>query len=76
MENVRLTIEGLQFNETQDRVKNQLEGIVGVRNVFLSEGQDYLEINYDEQTSAQEINNHLQNNGYKVSDIAHWNSLE
>ncbi|MDF2870614.1 MAG: hypothetical protein K0R05_2189 [Anaerocolumna sp.] len=65
MENVRLTIEGLQFNETQDRVKNQLEGIVGVR-----------KINYDEQTSAQEINNHLQNNGYKVSDIAHWNSLE
>jgi len=71
MENVRLTIEGLQFNETQDRVKNQLEGIVGVRNVFLSEGQDYLEVNYDEQTSAQEINNHLQNNGYKVIDIAH-----
>jgi|UPI00051AD8F4 copper chaperone CopZ len=71
MENVRLTIEGLQFNETQDRVKSQLEGIVGVRNVFLSEGQDYLEVNYDEQTSAQEINNHLQNNGYKVVDIAH-----
>ncbi len=71
MENVRLTIEGLQFNETQDRVKSQLEGIVGVRNVFLSEGQDYLEVNYDEQTSAQEINNHLQNNGYKVVDIAY-----
>lgn len=71
MENVRLTIEGLQFNETQDRVKSQLEGIIGVRNVFLSEGQVYLEVNYDEQTSAQEINNHLQNNGYKVVDIAH-----
>lgn len=69
MENVRLTVEGLQFNETQDKVKSQLEGIVGVRSVLLSEGQNYVEVNYDDQTSAQEINNHLQNNGYKISEF-------
>lgn len=65
----RLFIDGLEFNETQDRVRNQLEGIVGVENVALSEGQNYVDVNYDEQTSIEEIDSHLKNNGYKVSDI-------
>lgn len=69
MKSVRLNIEGLEQNETQDRVKDQLEGIIGVYDVCVSEGQTYLSVNYDEQTSVQEINNHLQNNGYKVTDI-------
>lgn len=69
MKSVRINIEGLEQNETQDRVKDQLEGIIGVYDVCVSEGQTYLSVNYDEQTSVQEINNHLQNNGYKVTDI-------
>ncbi|MFU0828317.1 MAG: HMA domain-containing protein [Lachnoclostridium sp.] len=69
MNSIRLNIEGLNEPETQERVRNQLEGIVGVQKVFLSTGQDYVDINYDHQTSAAEINNHLQNNGYKVTDI-------
>lgn len=68
MEN-RIFIDGLEFNETQDRVRNQLEGIVGVQNVALSEGQNYVDVDYDEQTSIGEIDSHLKNNGYKVSDI-------
>lgn len=67
--NVRMNIEGLEFNETQDKVRNQLEGIVGVENVSLSEGQNYVDIIYDEQTSTAEIDSHLKNNGYKVIDI-------
>lgn len=66
---IRLNIEGLEQNETQDRVKNQLESIIGVQNVYLSSGQTYLEVDYDDQTSDKEINNHLQNNGYKVMDM-------
>jgi copper chaperone CopZ len=66
MDNIRFSIEGLQEVETQERVRNQLEGIVGIQNVFLSEGQNYVDINFDEQTSVAEINNHLQNNGYKI----------
>lgn len=69
MNSIRLNIEGLNENETQDRVRNQLEGIIGVRDVLLSEGQTYVDINYDDDTSVAEINNHLQNNGYKVTDI-------
>ncbi len=69
MNSIRISIEGLQENETQDRVRNQLEGVIGVQDVFLSEGQTYVDINYDEQTSVPEIHNHLQNNGYKVMDI-------
>ncbi len=69
MNSIRFTIEGLQENETQDRVRNQLEGIIGVQKVYLSAGQDYVDINYNDQTSAAEINNHLQNNGYKVTDL-------
>ncbi|WP_099469473.1 hypothetical protein [Konateibacter massiliensis] len=65
---IRLEIDGLEFEETQDRVRNQLEGIVGVQNVSLSEGQDYVDINYDEQTSMEEIDSHLKNNGYKVTN--------
>ena len=68
MNSIRFNIEGLQENETQDRVKNQLEGMIGVQKVYLSAGQDYVDINYDDQTSAAEINNHLQNNGYKITD--------
>lgn len=66
---IRLNIEGLEQNETQDRVKSQLESIIGVQNVYLSSGQTYLEVDYDDQTSDKEINNHLQNNGYKVIDM-------
>jgi cation transport ATPase len=69
MNSIRFTIEGLQENETQDRVRNQLEGMIGVQKVYLSAGQDYVDINYNDQTSAAEINNHLQNNGYKVTDL-------
>ena len=69
MQSIRFNIDGLEENETQDRVRNQLEGIVGVHDVFLSKGQNYIDINFDEQTSVPELNNHLQNNGYKVTDI-------
>lgn len=69
MNSIRLNIEGLEQPETQDRVRNQLEGIVGIQNVCLSEGQRYVDVNYDDQTSDIEINNHLQNNGYKVMHI-------
>lgn len=68
-QSIRINIDGLQFNETQERVKNQIEGIIGVTNVKLSEGQDYVDVDFDEQTSVQEINNHLQNNGYKILDF-------
>jgi hypothetical protein len=68
MEN-RIFIDGLEFNETQDRVRDQLEGIVGVHCVALSEGQNYVDVSYDEQTSIGEIDSHLKNNGYKVSEI-------
>ena len=68
MNSIRFNIEGLQENETQDRVRNQLEGMIGIQKVYLSAGQDYVDINYDDQTSAAEINNHLQNNGYKITD--------
>ncbi len=69
MDSIRITIEGLEQPETQEKVKNQLEGIVGIQDVALSEGQTYLDVNYDDQTSVAEINNHLQNNGYKIVDI-------
>ncbi len=68
MNSIRLTIEGLEQPETQDKVRSQLEGVIGIYNVSLSEGQNYVDIRYDEQTSHAEINNHLQSNGYKVLD--------
>lgn len=69
MLNVRLNIDGLEETETQNRVKDQLEGIVGVRSVYVSKGQNYVDVSFDEKTSVMEINNHLQNNGYKVTDV-------
>lgn len=69
LNNVRLNIEGLGFEETQNRVKNQLEGLVGVQKVDMSAGQTYVDINHDEQTTVSEISSHLQNNGYKVTEI-------
>lgn len=69
MDTIRLTIEGLEHNETQEKVKEQLEGVIGVQNVILSSGQTYLDVEFDDQTSEAELRNHLQNNGYKVVDI-------
>lgn len=67
--NVRFNIEGLEKEETQNRVKKQLEGMVGVQKVDMSTGQSYCDIEHDEHTTVSEINSHLQNNGYKVTDI-------
>lgn len=69
MNSIRFNIDGLEDNETQDKVKNQLEGMIGVHEVAFSNGQNYVDINFDDQTSIPELNNHLQNNGYKVTDI-------
>ncbi|OPJ59643.1 heavy-metal-associated domain-containing protein [Clostridium oryzae] len=66
MNRIRLNIEGLQENETQDKVRKQLENLSGIQDVFLSKGQTYVDINYDDRTSIEEINSHLQNNGYKI----------
>jgi len=67
--NVRFNIEGLEFDETQNRVKNQLEGLIGVHKVDMSAGQTYVDIDHDEQTTVSEISTHLQNNGYKIKEI-------
>ncbi|MBA4687199.1 MAG: heavy-metal-associated domain-containing protein [Candidatus Galacturonibacter soehngenii] len=69
MQNIRLNVDGLEDIETQDKVKKQIEGIVGVGKVSVSAGQDYVDIQFDEQTSSSEISSHLQNNGYKVTDM-------
>jgi len=69
MKNARISIEGLQQIETQDKVRDQLESIVGVKSVGLSAGQTYVDVTYDDQTSDIELNNHLQNNGYKIMDL-------
>lgn len=68
MKSVRLDIEGLQLDKTQDKVRNQLEGVIGVEKVCTSPGQTYVDVFYNEETSEQELGNHLQNNGYKIID--------
>lgn len=70
MNSIRLSIDGLEFTETQDKIRNQLESMNGVIKVSLSEGQDYVDIHYDENTSVSEINSHLQNNGYNLTNIS------
>lgn len=69
MEHIRLIVDNLEERETQDRVRSQLENVIGVKKVDLSAGQNYVDINISEETSLPEIQNHLQNNGYKVTDI-------
>ena len=69
MKSVRICIDGLQQMETQDKVRDQLESVIGVKNVGMSAGQTYVDVDYDDQTSDIELNNHLQNNGYKITDI-------
>lgn len=66
MQSTRLHIDGLQQKETQVKVINQLDGIIGVQDVNLSNDEKSLEVYYDEHTSEDEINSHLQNNGYKI----------
>lgn len=53
MKNIRLNTEGLQEHEKQSMIKDQLDSL-GAHDVFLSEGQSYVDINYIETTSAAE----------------------
>jgi copper chaperone CopZ len=69
MQSIRLNIEGLEQKETQVKVINQLEGMRGVQDIYLSEDETFLDVNFDEETSDAEINNHLQNNGYKINKL-------
>ena len=69
MKSIRINIAGLEQMETQDKVRDQLESVIGVLNVGMSAGQTYADVDYDDQTSDIELNNHLQNNGYKIMDI-------
>ncbi|PKM50397.1 MAG: heavy metal transporter [Firmicutes bacterium HGW-Firmicutes-7] len=66
MKSINLNIDGLDQKETQDKVRNQLEGMIGVQDVCLSMDESSVAVYYDEHTSEAEINNHLQNNGYKI----------
>ena len=67
MQRIRLNIDRLVEKETQNRVINQLDGIVGVQDINLSDDEKSLEVYYDEQTSEEKINSHLKNNGYKIN---------
>jgi len=69
MKSIRINIAGLEQMETQDKVRDQLESVIGVQNVGMSAGQTYVDVDYDDQTSDIDLNNHLQNNGYKIMDI-------
>ncbi|RBP57956.1 hypothetical protein DES36_12628 [Alkalibaculum bacchi] len=66
MKKTRLCIDGIVDKETQDRVIHQLYNMNGIREAQLSSDKQAIEVIYDEKTSSEEINNHLQNNGYKI----------
>ncbi|WP_303864866.1 hypothetical protein [Alkalibaculum bacchi] len=66
MKKTRLCIDSIVDKETQDRVIHQLYGMNGIREAQLSSDKKAIEVIYDEQISLEEINNHLQNNGYKI----------
>ena len=66
MKKTKLCIEGIVDKETQDRVIHQLYSMNGIRDAQLSGDKKAIEVIYDEQTSSEGINNHLQNNGYKI----------
>lgn len=66
MKKTRLCIDGIVDKETQDRVMHQLYSMNGIREAQLSSDKQAIEVIYDEQVSSEEINNHLQNNGYKI----------
>jgi hypothetical protein len=57
MKNIRLDTEGLQEHEKQSMIKNHLDSL-GAHDVFLSEGQSYVDINYIETTTSAEIKAH------------------
>lgn len=66
MKSIKLNIEGLEEKETQDKVRDQLVGLRGVKEVGISTDESFVDVIYDDQTSDAEISNHLQNNGYKI----------
>jgi cation transport ATPase len=67
MKNIRLEIEGLEEEETRERVTGQLKSLIGVTSIELSDNRTYMDVGYDEHTSQTEICSHLQNNGYKIN---------
>ena len=69
MKSTRLCVDGIVDQETQDRVIHQLYSMNGIKEAQLSSDKIAIEVIYDEQTTSEEINNHLQNNGYKIGNF-------
>lgn len=68
MRNLTLKLEGLQYGDTQNKVKNQLDRINGVQKISMNIDKKMVEITYDWPATDEEIRSCL-NNDFKIENL-------
>lgn len=66
MKNLILNLEGLQYTETQNKVKKQLEKINGVENISMDNKNKSVQVSYNWPATDTEIKHRLEENGFQV----------
>lgn len=68
MKNITFSLEGLQYKDTRDKVKNKLESLNGVHEVCMGINHKSVDINYDWPATDQEIKSCLDEHGFRVCE--------
>lgn len=66
MKKIELNLEGLQYKDSRDKIKNQLQWLNGVQDICMDVDHKSVNVTYDWPATEVEIKGCLENNGFKV----------
>jgi len=66
MKNLKLNLEGLQYKDSQNKVKKQLERLNGVEEICMDIDHKSVDVTFDWPATEVEIKQCIENNGFKV----------
>lgn len=66
MKNFKFNLEGIQYTDSQNKVKNQLQRLNGVQDISMDIDHKLVNVTYDWPATEIEIKDCLENNGFKV----------
>ena len=66
MKNFNFNLEGLQYKDSQDKIKNQLQRLNGVQDICLDVDHKSVNVTFDWPATEIEIKQCVENNGFKI----------
>ena len=68
MKEIILNVSGMMCERCENRVKNIVGDIIGVREVFVDRNTGKVTVNMDDDTPIDEIKEKIEDIGYEVKD--------